>query len=282
LIRFALTAASLVCAATGARAQIPDLTATPHQLRTMSPAQLGSLIFGAEAPAFTDSWVEGPTQHWKAISVNLATTPAPTGYSGLCAVTIGSAYFDWTIGESHEDRPSPLIATPFTHHAFILTSDDPGLEPGDDGYCGRRRPLSESVMAPTILYVVYPGSPQSLPGPDAGAARFGLLALIAARKAAGQMKVAAERCTTGFTDIPAACGDPAAFVSRFYMRQVMGVRIAPCPNAKTLCVDGAITGLNGEGVDHVIVATGETSFAGNAGPTVRSITVRAGSDPVYD
>ena len=282
MIRFALSAVLLVVAATGARAQIPNLTATPHQLRTMSPAQLGSLIFGAGAPAFTDSWVEGPTQHWKAISVNLATTPAPSGYSGLCAITTGTAYFDWTIGESHEDKPSRLVATPFTRDAFILTSDEPGLEPGDDGACGRRRPLSESVMAPTILHVSYPGSPYALPGPDAGAARFGLLALIAARDAAGKMKVIAERCATGFTDIPAACGDPAAFVGRFYLRQVMWLGIAPCPASKMLCVDGAITGLNGDGVDHIVVATGETSFAGNVKPSVRSITVRTGSDPVID
>ena len=65
------------------------------------------------------------------------------------------------------------------------------------------------------------------------------------------------------------------------MRQIVWLTITRCPGTKTLCVDGAIQGLRGDGLDHMVVATGETSFAA-ASPTVRAITVRAGSDPIID
>lgn len=262
-------------------AQIPDISATPHQLRTMTPPQLGALLFNAESPPFADSWVEGPTLQWSAISVMLATIPASTGYGGLCSLTIGAAFFraPETRGE---DVAVHLSATPWIRNAFVLTDDVPSLQPvtGDDG-CAERLPYAREYVRPTVFHVTDATEDSRIDfktSSSAETARFALAALMAARDAAKRLPVAKERCYTGYTDIPRSCGDPAAFVRTFYMRQVTWLAITRCKGAKTLCVEGVIRGLTGGGVDHVFVTTGETGFT--ASPTIRAITVRAGDDPI--
>ncbi|MEP9358877.1 hypothetical protein [Sphingomonas sp. KR3-1] len=274
---------ALALASPEAFAQIPDISATPHSLRTMSPSQLGALLFGEGSPPFTDAWVEGPTRRWRAITVDLATTPVPTGYDGLCALKTATTYFMET-ETPREDEPVQLGTSLWVNDVFLLTSDNPGLQPstGSTG-CIARKPLSEYVVPPTILRVEN-SLKDGRPDTDPAVPRFALSALIAAQKQAEHQHVSVERCSTGFTDVPAACGDPGAFVRGFYLRQVIALTVARCPKASTLCIDAAVQGLGGFGLDHVVVATGETIISEKPASaiSVRSIVARAGSDPIVD
>lgn len=280
---YALPCLALALASPEAFAQIPDISATPHSLRTMSPSQLGALLFGADAPPFTDAWVEGPTRSWRAISVELATTPVPTGYDGLCALKTATTYFMRTEAP-REDEPVKLGTSLWVNDAFLLTSDRPGLHPSAmNDACAARKPLSEDVLPPTILRVAN-HLKDGRPDMDPAAPRFALAALLSAQKQAETKRVEVERCATGFIDTPAACGDPGAFVRNFYLRQVIALTVARCPKASTLCIDAAVQGLGGFGLDHIVVATDETSISDKPASAigVRSIVVRAGSDPIID
>jgi hypothetical protein len=144
-----------------------------------------------------------------------------------------------------------------------------------------RKPLS-SYPPPTILRVWDESGAKDSQGATPAATRFGLVALREAQAFARTHEIKAERCTGGFTYVPASCGDPAAFVSSFYFRQVVGLVLMRCPSKETVCIDATIQGLMRDGEDHLMVETDATSV--DEGPLplarIRSITVLAGSTPI--
>ncbi len=251
----------------------------------MTAAQLGTLLFGTESPAFTDSWVEGPTREWRAIRVDLATTPNETGFAGLCRLTVASTYFLWTDKPGAEDSPLEAGSSQHASEAYLLGSDRPELTRTDlRGSCKMRKPLSSYPMPPTILRVWDGSGAVDAQAATPVATRFGLVALRSAQAFAGKHEIKAERCTAGFTDVPASCGDPAAFVRSFYFRQIENLLLVRCKDSDSICVDAAVTGLGGNGVDHILIDTGERTLRDDArlSITPRSVTVRAGGDPIID
>lgn len=279
-------ALSILLAAPASAGDIPDISILPYALRTMSPGQLGSLLFGANAPPFEQAWVEGPTRQDVSISVDLATTPRPTGYVGLCQFTLGNAYFGRLGQPWNEGQPVNAVATPRFDDAFLLTSDRPGLMRRlDDPSCVKLRPLSFSnAMVPTILHVSYSRDGKNIRADSAPAARYGVAALMAAQNAAEKIRIRIKNCASGFTDIPASCGDPKAFVKSFYLRQVWWLSVAPCPGVKTICVRAMVNALSGSGQNVVLISTGESTVDGDIEipPVIKSIEVHAGGDPIVD
>ena len=283
-MRASVLGALLALAPVAASAQIPDITATPHELRTKTPAQLGTLLFGAESPTFTDSWVEGPTREWRAIRVDLATTPEETGFAGLCRLTVASTYF-LTVKPGAEDSPLEVGTSQHASEAYVLTSDRPELTRSDtQGSCKIRKPLSSYPIPPTILRVLDASDAANPQAATSAAARFGLVALRAAQAFAQKHAITAERCPAGFADIPASCGDPAAFVRSFYFRQVESLLLVRCEKSESICVDAAVAGLDGSGMDHVVIDTGEAAVRDDARLVItpKSVILRSGGNPIID
>lgn len=286
MIRFSLFLALLIVAPIGATAQIPEIQRTAYQLRTMAPAELGNLLFGEKSPPFTDKWIEGPTRDWTSLSVDLAATPASTGYDGLCRVVTGTAYFIWPPGSSRgEDDPLDLGMTPRSETLFFLTHDAADLSAiavDASGPCAKQRPLQPFPSFRRLIGVWHSTDGAGFESGSVDAVRFGVRAFIAGRKAAQTMSVAVERCGTGFVNVPASCGDPGAFVRSIYLRQIAAIVVMQCSGSMKLCVDVTVEGLGGTGTDHIVLATADSRLgeSGEKLPTIDSIAVRAGGDPV--
>ena len=283
--RRGFAAALLVCVTIrplAAVAQIPDITALPRELRTMSPAALGNLLFGSDAPKFTDSWVQGPTRDYLSITIDLATTPTETGFNGLCAVEVASTAFGWNTQLRSENVPVRIESDPAVRKRFVLTSDAAGFEPtSSPSSCAALKLLTPQVITPTIL-AVWERTPSGIDEASAATARFALATMAASRVAAIKLRVKAERCSIGFVDVPASCGDPAAFAHSYYLRQIEGILVDRCPDGRTMCVDASIADLHGRDIDHVVVRTGLKRVPSDPRTPIQivSVTVRAGSDPV--
>jgi len=277
-----------------ATAQTPDVSVTPHRLRTLTTSELRALLFDSSAPQFVESWVQGPTYRLEYIDVELASQPRQTAYSGLCEVEIGRASMQWSVGKQTEDAPLEVLKGSTWRH-FMLASDTPTLVRGGDQ---PDRCLSISAfsrirgLGPLPIPVwFFPRSPFA--SDDADAARFGFAAVIAAQHAAKRLPVQTERCNSGFTDIPLACNAPADFVRSRYLRDVHALIIEQCAGSEALCVDATITRssdcsaplwwANSCGEDHVFIETNAGSLAEgeklDAG-SIKAITIRPGATPV--
>lgn len=281
----------LLLLTSAAAAQPPEIAVTPHALRTMTTTQLRALLFDSDAPAFVESWVEGPTRRLAFLDVQLAARPNPTAYLGLCSVAIGHASARWEIGKQTEDAPLKM-SRGRVDHFFVLADDRPSLARGkvDAEPCAERSPLFDE-SAPRPIRVFYTEG-SDLTFTDADAARFGFTALRAAQDASGRVRVTTQRCDSGFTDIPTACNAPADFLRTREPRDVAMLMVSRCDGAATLCADVTIARSEGCGLptwagpcgeDHVVVTTDLRTLAdGDAldATHVRSIEIRAGSNPV--
>lgn len=264
-----------------AEAQIPDVQATPHQLRTMTVHELRDLIFGPTAPAFTDAWVEGPTRQRDDITVELATRPTSTGYAGLCQAELGNVYFLIDPRNRGEDVAVELSMTPRVRRVFLIFEGS-SLTPTTDTGCDHMpSPLGPHAATATGIRVspnvAYAGKD------DAVVAQFAFSAMIAARKAAGSLTVATERCYHGSGGIPYACDAPADYIRSIYLRDIETLAVSPCAAAGSLCVDATVKRPFGRGWDHVVIQTRysrvEEHLPGST-MEIASLAIRAGDDPI--
>ncbi len=263
---------------------------SPHAIRTMSTAQLRSLLFRGDAPEFIESWVEGPTRRSPYLSVELATRPRATPYLSLCIVEVGFASFRLESRRQTEDGPLAIEPGRIVTE-FILESDDPSLSRAT----AQTNPCSEvSALFPDggpgpVVVRFDDGNNTTLANVDA--ARLGFAALRAAKEAAGRLKPNVERCNFGFTDIPLACNAPGDFVKTRMFRDISRIDIMRCATG-AWCVDVTIArrqdcdipywaGPCGE--DHLFVETDLRALEDGEmldGKHIRSITVRAGGNPI--